>query len=381
MRLLFYSIIILTVVLAFVLVGQVVYWTSRIFVTKHLAGIIHWVFLGTLVVVIAIASVVGHWYTRHQLEVKHVDIVSAHVPDAFDGFRIAQLSDMHLDWFDSIQGHAFYAQLCQAIQQEQPDIIVFTGDLVTIQSQEADPFRDVLYNLAHIPATRRGEEPFIPVYSILGNHDYADYTRLSAREKVADVQRLCHLQEEAGWQLLRNEGVLLNRQGEVIADTLSSDSASNVANSSTQRIALLGVENIGEPPFSTYGDLKKARQIIAESTEAPYSILLSHNPTHWRSEVLPQTDIDLMLAGHTHAVQLKIGQWSPAQWKYPEWGGLYEASQVRQEDGTPLKSTAATRPQHLYVNTGIGGVGPRVRIGVRPELTILTLKKGNIAAR
>lgn len=355
MRLLFYSIIILTVVLAFVLVGQVVYWISRIFVTKHMAGIIHWVFLGTLVLVIAIASVVGHWHTRHQLEVKHVDVVSAHVPDAFDGFRIAQLSDMHLDWFDSIQGHAFYAQLCQAIQQEQPDIIVFTGDLVTIQSREADPFRDVLYDLAHIPATRRGEGKFIPVYSILGNHDYADYTRLSAREKVADVQRLCHLQEEAGWQLLRNEGVLLNRQGEVIA--------------------LLGVENIGEPPFSTYGDLKKAQQVLPDSAEAPYSILLSHNPTHWRSEVLPQTDIDLMLAGHTHAVQLKIGRWSPARWKYPEWGGLYEASQVRQEDGTPLKATAATRPQHLYVNTGIGGVGPRVRIGVRPELTILTLRQ------
>ena len=368
MRILFYAIIILIVVLAFVLVGQVFYWTSRIF-SRHWAAIIHWSVMGLLIVVTAIASMWGHWVTRYQLDVKHIEVASAHLPEAFDGLRIAQISDMHLDWFDSVPGHRFYDHVIETLRIEQPDMIVFTGDLVTTFSQEAAPFRDILHRLAHIQANQSQKHgAYIPVYSILGNHDYADYTRMTQAQKNADVNRLCRMQQESGWRLLRNEGLWIDPLGYPVTDSVpQADSC----------IALLGIDNIGEPPFSTYGDLSKAQQSLSQSVgaETSYTILLSHNPTHWRSEVLPRTDIDLMLAGHTHAVQLKLGNWSPAAWKYPEWAGLYEASQRLGSDQQPLKPTPATRPQYLYVNTGIGGVGPRVRIGVAPEVTILTLKK------
>lgn len=363
MRLIFYTFIILICILPFILFGQVVYWTSRIFVERHTAAMIHWITLGVLIAVVAIASVWGNRVTRHQLMVTQTEVLSARIPTAFDGWRVAQISDMHLDWFDSVPGHAFYDKLIAALVEQQPDVIVFTGDLVTTQSSEALPYRDVLQRLAQIP--RRDGQGFVPIYSILGNHDYADYTRLSPRERVQDTQRLCDLQTEAGWTVLRNEGLLIGTDGQPLTDSLAkSDSC----------LALLGVENIGEPPFSTYGDLPRAMRCLEKASAETFSILLSHNPTHWRSEVLPRTDIDLMLAGHTHAVQFKIGRWSPAQWKYPEWGGLYEASQVSQADGSVLKSTPAEHPQYLNVNTGIGGVGPRVRIGIPPELTLLTLR-------
>lgn len=344
MRYLFYGMIVLTVILVLVVIDQAVYWTSRIFASKSTAHVIHLSVSGGLIVIIAAAALWGHYVTRYRLDVTHTTITSPRVPEPFDGFRIAQISDMHLDWFADADGHAFLSQLIETLANEKPDIIVFTGDLVTRLSAEAEPFRDELRRLANVPSSH-GDGTTIPVYSILGNHDYADYTRMSTRERKADVDRLCQIQSEAGWHLLRNEGVLLQADGSTSPDSC---------------IALIGVDNIGEPPFSTYGDLPRALATLPIA--APFSVLLSHNPTHWRSEVLPKTGIDLMLAGHTHAVQFKIGSWSPAVWKYPEWGGLYSETQ-------------GDHPQHLYVNTGLGGVGPRVRIGIKPEVSILTLKR------
>lgn len=346
MRYLFYAMIILAAVLAIVIIDQIVYWSCRLVAGRHWAHIIHWSFTATLIVVIAVAALWGHYVTRFNLDVTRTDIVSERVPATFDGFRIAQISDLHLDWFEGDEGHKFLNRMVDAIQAEQPDIIVFTGDLVTLQADEAEPFREELARLGHLPKKGATDGECIPVYSILGNHDYADYTRMSARLRAADIEHLCGLQSEAGWKLLRNEGILLSADG----TSASPDSC----------IALIGVENIGEPPFSTYGDLPKALATLPVG--APYSVLLSHNPTHWRSEVLPTTGIDLMLAGHTHAVQIKIGNWSPAVWKYPEWGGLYAQN-------------GSDHVQQLYINTGIGGVGPRVRIGVAPEVSILTLKR------
>ena len=362
MRLIFYSFIILICILPFVLFGQIVYWTSRIFVERHTAALIHWITMGILIIVVVIASLVGNRVTRHNLMVTQANVLSSRVPESFDGLRIAHISDMHLDWFDSVPGHAFYDKLIAALTAQQPDLIVFTGDLVTTQSSEADPYIDVLQRLAQIP--RRDGQGNIPIYSILGNHDYADYTRMSLRDRAADMQRLCDMQTAAGWILLRNAGLLIGVDGRPVADSLAQPG---------QYIALMGVENIGEPPFSTYGDLSRAMRCLESTPAETFSIMLSHNPTHWRSEILPRTDIDLTLSGHTHAVQFKIGSWSPAKWKYPEWGGLYEASQRTDDQGNTLKATTPNHPQYLYVNTGIGGVGPRVRIGVEPELTILTL--------
>lgn len=342
MKLIFYGIIILTALIAIVIFDQVVYWTSRLLTGRETAQLVRCCLTGLLVLVLVVSATWGHFVTRYQLDIKHVDVVSEKLPAAFDGYRIVQLSDLHLDWFDTERGHRFIEEMTDSIETIRPDLIVFTGDIVSGQSNEADSF---------IPSLQRLGSIGIPVYSILGNHDYADYTRMSPRQKLEDVNRLCALQEEAGWHMLCNKGVWIEKD--------------------SSRILLLGVENIGEPPFSTYGDLKKAFQSltsendsigkkdsIGQETAAFFKILLSHNPTHWRKEILPATDIDLMLAGHTHAVQIQVGNWSPAQWKYPEWSGLYE-------DGG----------QQLYVNTGMGGVGIPVRIGVKPEVTVLTLRR------
>jgi len=340
MRFVFYGIIILICILAILLVGQLIYWCSRIFVCRHTAWTIHWSALAIITTVAVVASIWGHYITRYQVNINQVKIVSEHVPTAFNGYKIAHISDLHLDCFNDEKGHAFLTNLIDSIRSQHPDIIVFTGDIVTGQSAEAEPFRQELAKLAEVTT----------VYSILGNHDYADYTRMSPRQKHADVENLCSIQREAGWHLLLNESAALTKGQNVSTTESHSDS-----------ILLVGVENIGEPPFSTYGDLTKAMS----SYKGEFCILLSHNPTHWRKEVLPDTDIDLMLAGHTHAVQLKVGNWSPAKWKYAEWSGLYS-------------STQKSHPQYLYVNTGIGGVGPRVRIGIAPELTILTLSNPSI---
>lgn len=334
MRYVFYGMIVLTLVLVVLLVGQVIYWSCRIFVCKHTAWLIHWSVLGIITLVLAVASIWGHYITRYQLDIHQIEIASERVPQAFDGYRIAHISDMHLDWFSDEKGHAFLTQLAAEIEAQHPDIIVFTGDIVTTQSAEAEPFRQELSRIASIA----------PTYSVLGNHDYADYTRMTPREKYADVQNLCSIQRGAGWHMLNNESIIITKEQN---------------NERTkEHLLLVGVENIGEPPFSTYGNLKKAM----DGTEGGFTILLSHNPTHWNREVLPDTDIDLMLAGHTHAVQFQVGSWSPSEWKYKEWSGLY-------------RNNDKGHPRYLYVNTGLGGVGPRVRIGVAPELTIIELKR------
>ncbi len=349
MRYVFYGMIVLTLVLVVMLVGQVIFWSCRIFVCKHTAWLIHWWTLGTIITVAIVVSVWGHYITRFQINVNHIEVASSRVPATFDGYRIAHISDMHLDCFDSPEGHTFLNRLADNIEQQHPDIIVFTGDIVSMQSREAEPFRQELARIASIA----------PTYSILGNHDYADYTRMSPREKYADVQKLSSIQREAGWHLLNNESIIITKEqsNEISGLPRAPKEATK------EHLILVGVENIGEPPFSTYGDLKKAiGTVSALPTDSDFTILLSHNPTHWRKEVLPDTDIDLMLAGHTHAVQFQIGSWSPAEWKYKEWSGLY-------------RNNDKGHPRYLYVNTGIGGVGPRVRVGVAPELTIIDLRR------
>lgn len=328
-RIVFYSLIIVACIGVVILFDIAVYWGCRLCWQKRTAKRIHRWSLGLLLSIISIAGAWGHWVTRYQIDTKKIEVLLPLLPATFEGYRIAQLSDLHLDGFSDHRGHQFIDSLIQTVLALQPDLIVFTGDLVTLQSSEADTF---VTSLSKLTATG------IPVYSILGNHDYADYTSLTADRKAADVQRLCHLQQQAGWHVLRNEGTWIKK---------GNDS-----------IALLGVENVGEPPFSTYGNLPRAIQGLGcQGTDSILQILLSHNPIHWRQEVLPQTNIQLMLAGHTHAAQFQWGHWSPVQYKYPEWHGLY-----RQGD------------QQLYVNTGIGGVGLPIRIGIEPEITILTLR-------
>jgi len=343
-RLIFYGIIILVVVLLFVLLNVALYWVLRIVLAKHTATVVSRIILFVMALIITVSCWWGNTRTRLSIQVNEVAFASPRLPEAFDGFRIAQLSDMHLSSFEPAEGRAFLSQLADTLATLKPDVIVFTGDIVTARAAEAIPFRDALSAIAHIQ--RNGGLSTIPVYSILGNHDYADYMhQFSPERRQQDRDSLVQIQTEAGWRVLKNESVHLSR---LLDDTTS------------QHIILAGVENIGEPPFSVYGNLDAAFTSFGGITAADstFSILLSHNPTHWRREVLPRTHIDLMLAGHTHASQCLVGSWSPSKWKYDEWMGLYSEGD-----------------QALYVNTGIGCVGPKVRIGVKPEVSVITLHK------
>ena len=272
----------------------------------------------TLAVISIVMIIYGSFIGRTQFDVKEVTYSSPKLPSAFDGYRIVQLSDIHIG---SWQGNA------SAIQKlvKLADLIVFTGDLVNHRAVELNDFQDILAGLK----AKDG------VYSILGNHDYGPYFHWKSKDEQDDnLNDLLQRQAAMGWKLLNNSHTILIQ---------GSDS-----------IALIGVENEGEPPFSQYADLPEAMR----GTEGMFQILLSHNPTHWRREVLPQTYIDLMLAGHTHAMQLKFGNHSPSSYIYPEWSGMY------------LEGTRG-----LYVNEGIGYVGLPFRFGAWPEITVLTLRR------
>lgn len=258
-----------------------------------------------------------------RFQVKHVTYESERLPEGFDGYRIAQLSDIHIG---SWQGRPEAVEkLVKLTNEQQADLIVFTGDLVNQQSHELDSFRQILSRLQAPDG----------VYSVLGNHDYGTYYRWkNSRQEADNLQYLREQQQAMGWRLLDNSHVILHHRGD--------------------SIALIGVENDGEPPFPQHADLPRA----TEGTQGMFSILLSHNPTHWRREVLPESDIDLMLAGHTHAMQMTLFGRSLASLKYPEWSGMYrEGSRA------------------LYVNIGIGYVGLPFRFGAWPEITVITLKK------
>lgn len=277
----------------------------------------------TLSTLCIIMILYGSFIGRTQFDVKEVTYSSPQIPQAFDGYRIVQLSDLHIG---SWQGNANAIRtLVDLVNAQYPDLIVFTGDLVNHRADELNDFQEMLAELK----AKDG------VYSILGNHDYGPYFRWKSQQELENnLIEIKQRQADMGWKLLNNSHDFLIQ---------GNDS-----------IALIGVENEGEPPFSQHGDLIKAMQ----GTEELFQILLSHNPTHWRREVLPQSTVDLMLAGHTHAMQWKLGNYSPASYIYPEWSGMY------------LEGTRG-----LYVNVGIGYVGLPFRFGAWPEITALTLRR------
>jgi len=221
--------------------------------------------------------------------------------------------------------HAVYE-----VMKEKPDLVLFTGDLVNNRSDEMNDYMDVFSQL---------KAPF-GVYSTLGNHDYGDYTRWdSPEEKKANLERLKQIHAELGWRLLMNEHIPLEK--------------------AQDKIALIGVENwSAKAGFQRYGDLKKAY----DGTDGyPFKILMSHDPSHWDAEVRKlYKDIDLMLAGHTHGMQFGVEvpgfKWSPVQYVYRQWAGLYEQAH-----------------QKLYVNRGYGFIGYPGRVGILPEITVIEL--------
>jgi uncharacterized protein len=274
------------------------------------------------------ALVYGIAIGRFNYQVNKQTLYFDNLPKSFDGFKIVQVSDWHIGSFN---GHFNRVkESIDLINQQNADIILFTGDLVNNVASEAKEFIPLLQKL-HAPDG---------VYSILGNHDYGEYVQWDrVEDHTKNMEDLYQYEAEARWKLLRNESVIIERNGD--------------------SIGLAGVENWGLPPFPQYGDLVKALENIKQ---LKFKILMSHDPSHWDAEVRPQSDVDLTLSGHTHAMQFGINiagiKWSPVKWKYPRWAGLYKEGK-----------------QYLYVNVGIGYIAFPGRVGFMPEIAVFELKR------
>lgn len=265
--------------------------------------------------------------TPYQINVSDIDIEFDNLPKAFDNYKIVQFSDLHLGSY--ISGSTFIDELVDSINAQNANITVFTGDIVNRQSNEMAVYTECLKKLCSPDG----------VFSVLGNHDYGDYMHWESEGmKKLDVESLVSMQQRMNWTILNNSHTII-RNG-------------------NDSIALIGVENWGDPPFKMYADLSSSYPNLNDST---FKILLSHNPAHWDAEIIDKTNIALTLSGHTHAMQCAFnifGKYiSPAVFRYSRWSGLY----TNQEK------------QYLYVNSGIGEVAIPARIGVKPEITVITL--------
>ena len=265
--------------------------------------------------------------TPYQINVSNIDIEFDNLPKAFDNYKIVQFSDLHLGSY--ISGSTFIDELVDRINAQNANITVFTGDIVNRQSNEMAVYTECLKKLCSPDG----------VFSVLGNHDYGDYMHWESEGmKKLDVESLVSMQQRMNWTILNNSHTII-RNG-------------------NDSIALIGVENWGDPPFKMYADLSSSYPNLNDST---FKILLSHNPAHWDAEIIDKTNIALTLSGHTHAMQCAFhifGKYiSPAVFRYTRWSGLY----TNQEK------------QYLYVNSGIGEVAIPARIGVKPEITVITL--------
>jgi predicted MPP superfamily phosphohydrolase len=264
---------------------------------------------------------------KYNYQIKRVKLAYQNLPGAFKGMKLVHISDIHSG---SFQNKAAVNHGVDMILKENADLILFTGDLVNDRATEMQEYMDV-FNRLKAP---------MGVYSTLGNHDYGDYVAWPTKEeKIQNLEDLKKVHKDLGWRLLMNEHVLLQR-----------DDA---------QIALLGIENWGaKGRFPKYGKMKEA---YPGTENIPFKILMSHDPSHWDAEVKTEyKDIDLMLAGHTHGMQFGLEnpyfKWSPVQWMYRQWAGLYE-------DGK----------QKLYVNRGYGFIGYPGRVGIMPEITVIEL--------
>ena len=274
-------------------------------------------------VVLMYAVLYGGTVGYTKLKVRKIDFASPNLPEAFNGFKIVHVSDIHLRCW--VNNKTVIEKMVEIINSLQPDVVVSTGDLVHRSASELEGFEDILASIN----ARDG------VFSVFGNHDYGSYRRMENDDaKNQNMKDMQQRKDSIGWRLLINEHIFLFR---------GNDS-----------IALIGVENSGEPPFPDYADLPKA---MKGTENTAFKILLTHDPTQWRREVL-NTNIDLTLAGHTHAAQFMLAGFSPAAFVYSEWGGMYREGN-----------------QGLYINAGIGHVVIPFRFGAFPEITVIYLSK------
>ncbi len=265
---------------------------------------------------------------KYNYQLKQVTLEFPDLPQAFDGLKIVHISDIHSGSFQDVPAVKKGVDLILA---QHPDLILFTGDLVNDRAEEMNDYKSV-FNQLKAP---------LGVFSTLGNHDYGDYVSWpDTASKTANLHKLKQVHSDIGWKLLMNEHHIVEKGG--------------------QEIALIGIENWGaKGRFPKYG---KMREAYPGTEKIPFKILLSHDPSHWDAQVKTEyPDINLMLAGHTHGMQFGLEnpyfKWSPVQWMYKQWAGLYEEGN-----------------QKLYVNRGYGFIGYPGRVGILPEITLLVLK-------
>ena len=268
---------------------------------------------------------------KYNYKVLHYELAFDDLPKAFDGYSITQISDIHSGSFDNSEKVNYGIDL---INKQASNLIVFTGDMVNNKAEELIPWKDSFARL-------RAEDG---LFSVLGNHDYGDYVNWEKPEqKTANLQQLLQLQSEIGFRVLRNETHFIEKGGE--------------------RLALIGVENWGKGGFKKKGDLDKA---VSNVFADDFKVLLSHDPSHWEAKVLPHVfPFQLTMSGHTHGMQFGIEipgwfKWSPVKWRYKQWAGLY-----------------TEQNQWINVNRGFGFLGYPGRVGIWPEITVITLKRSN----
>ncbi len=282
--------------------------------------------IGALAGIIVLFLVIhGVVIGKSNFKVNEVEVPFENLPESFDGLEIVHISDTHLGSFknkeDVIKG-------IEIINNLDPDIILFTGDLINNEAKEGLPYIEYFNNL----------QPNLGKFSVLGNHDIGDYRRwYMIEEKDPDIKSIEKLHKKMGFELLRDQHVFVQKQKD--------------------SIMIAGVDNWGLSPFRKAGNISKA---LSPHNDYSFIILISHDPTHWVEEVLSKENISLTLSGHTHGMQFGIDTknftWSPASFKYRHWHGLYEDND-----------------QLLYVNAGFGYVGLPLRIGIFPEITLIRL--------
>lgn len=270
----------------------------------------------------------GMYRGKYNYKVLSYNLEFEDLPDAFDGFKITQISDIHSGSFDNQTKVQYGVDL---VNQQKSDLVLFTGDLVNNRADEIKPWIKIFNKI----------KAEFGVFSILGNHDYGDYMRWeSPAAKRKNMEDLYDAHNEMGWDLLLNESRFIEKDGD--------------------RLAIIGVENWGSG-FKKAGDLNKALNKVSEKD---FKILLTHDPSHWEAQVIPHPfKIHLTLSGHTHGMQFGIEipgiiKWSPAKWRYKQWAGVYDENK-----------------QYLNVNRGFGYLAYPGRVGMWPEVSVITLSK------
>lgn len=280
---------------------------------------------------LACGMIYGVLWGSHKIQVNRIELEYNNLPTSFSNYKILQFSDVHIGGM--LKSNKLLDKTLAVIENENPDLLIFTGDIVNNFASEADGFRPVLKKM-----TNKHQ-----AFSVLGNHDYGDYTNWKSDEKKQkNLEGIIATLNETGFQLLNNANTVIKKNND--------------------SIFLAGVENWGNPPFSQYANLEKALEGIPPEA---FSILMTHDPAHWTSKVKKRDDIELTLSGHTHGMQwgIKLGgiRFSIAHLANKYWGGLYRSNN-----------------SVLYVNTGLGNVGIPWRLDMAPEITVFTLKRSKV---